>query len=60
MGVCDSSRTRVAPVFNHLYCRDTSGRTWLPDLLSLVGVECPALPPRDLSKALWVAGGRPP
>lgn len=53
MGVYDSSRTRVAPVFNHLYCRDTSGRTWLPGLLALVGAECPTLPPRDLVKARW-------
>ncbi|MGE0816175.1 MAG: hypothetical protein AB7O28_10675 [Vicinamibacterales bacterium] len=53
MGVYDSSRTRVAPVFNYLYCRDISGRTWLPGLLSLVGVECPPLPPRALARADW-------
>jgi hypothetical protein len=53
MGAHDSSRTRVAPVFNHLYCRDISGRTWLPQLLSLVGVRCPDMPAHALVKASW-------
>lgn len=53
MGRFDSSRTRVAPLFNHLYCRDTSGRTWLPQLLQLVGASCPPLPQRRLKSARW-------
>jgi hypothetical protein len=35
MGEKDSSRTRVAPVFNILYARDKTGKTWLPRLLRL-------------------------
>lgn len=35
MGEKDSSRTRVAPVFNMLYARDKTGRIWLPRLLCL-------------------------
>lgn len=50
---CDSSRTRVAPVLNWLYCRDTSGRTWLPQLLALVGAQCPGALDKPLVEARW-------
>jgi len=53
MGKQDSSRTRVAPVFGHLYCRDVSGRTWLPGLLRLVEAECPDLAATPLKRANW-------
>jgi len=35
MGKFDSSKTRVQPVFDQLYDRDSTGRTWLPRLLRL-------------------------
>ena len=35
MGKYDSSRTRVAPVFDHLMSRDASASTWLQPLLAL-------------------------
>lgn len=35
MGIYDSSRTRVAPVFGRLQCLDPSGRLWLQGLLEL-------------------------
>jgi hypothetical protein len=35
MGIYDSSRTRVVPVFDALMDRDPSGRTWLVPLLHL-------------------------
>jgi hypothetical protein len=35
VGRFDSSKTRVQPVFNTLYRRDPTGRTWLPALLRL-------------------------
>jgi hypothetical protein len=35
MGEKNSSRTRVAPVFDMLYARDKTGKTWLPRLLCL-------------------------
>src|SRR5262245_42341553 len=35
MGKYDSSRTRVAPVFNQLFTRDPTGISWLPRLLTL-------------------------
>src|SRR6476620_960501 len=35
MGIFDSSRTRVAPVFGRLQCLDPSGRLWLQGLLEL-------------------------
>ncbi|MEZ5288041.1 MAG: hypothetical protein R2712_25250 [Vicinamibacterales bacterium] len=40
-------------MFGHLYCRDVSGRTWLPDLLSLVQAQCPPLPKKALKSADW-------
>lgn len=35
MGLQDSSRTRVAPIFNRLVARDPTGATWLRPLLEL-------------------------
>lgn len=35
MGLRDSSRTRVAPVFDALFTRDPTGQSWLPTLLAL-------------------------
>ena len=35
MGKYNSSMTRVRPVFNALYDRDPTGRSWLPFLLAL-------------------------
>jgi hypothetical protein len=35
VGAFDSSRTRVAPVFNRLLMRDPTGRSWLQRLLEL-------------------------
>ena len=35
MGKCNSSLTRVQPVFNALYDRDPTGQSWLPFLLAL-------------------------
>ena len=56
MGRFDSSRSRVAPVFDRLRAIDLTGRSWLPTLLSL-----PAREPRvtvapssgPLKKARW-------
>jgi hypothetical protein len=35
MGIFDSTKTRVTPVFDHLVSADPSGRTWLGTLLQL-------------------------
>jgi hypothetical protein len=35
MGTHDSTRTRVAPVFDALLARAATGRSWLPALLAL-------------------------
>lgn len=35
MGKYDSSRTRVAPLFDALLARDNSGESWLDALLAL-------------------------
>jgi hypothetical protein len=35
MGIKDSSKTRVVPVFDTLYARDRTGLSWLPRLVSL-------------------------
>jgi hypothetical protein len=40
MGLLDSSRTFVRPIFRALYERDQTGVTWLPKLLSLAN-RCP-------------------
>jgi len=49
MGKCDSSKTRVQPVFNALYWQDASGETWLRPLLEMArreaGAETIAVPP---------------
>jgi hypothetical protein len=39
VGIHDSSRTRVAPVFGRLQCWDPSGRAWLPGLLELANTR---------------------
>ena len=39
MGIYDSSRTRVAPVFGHLQCLDPSGKLWLQGLLELANTR---------------------
>ena len=39
MGIFDSSRTRVAPVFGRLQCLDPSGRLWLQGLLELANTR---------------------
>ena len=39
MGIYDSSRTRVAPVFGRLQCFDPSGRVWLQGLLELANTR---------------------
>ncbi len=39
MGIYDSSRTRVAPVFGRLQCLDPSGRLWLQGLLELANTR---------------------
>ena len=35
MGIYDSARTRIAPVFGRLQCLDPSGRLWVQGLLEL-------------------------
>jgi hypothetical protein len=39
VGIYDSSRTRVAPVFGRLQCLDPSGRLWLQGLLDLANTR---------------------
>jgi hypothetical protein len=39
MGIYDSSRTRVAPVFGRLQCLDPSGRLWLQGLLEMANTR---------------------
>ena len=56
MGRHDSSRTRVAPVFNWLQCWDPSGEAWLLPLLELaIGHRAIALPEKSspLREARW-------
>ena len=56
MGRFDSSRTRVAPIFDRLRCIDPTGRTWLPALLKLPSREPPVtvtIPTGDLEEACW-------
>lgn len=50
MGIYDSSRTRVVPVFNALMDRDPSARTWLLSLLRLGSRSTgrPGIPPGAL------------
>lgn len=58
MGIRDSSKTRVAPVFSQLYERDTTGKTWLAALLRLPrrfddeSVELP-VDPGELIDCAW-------
>jgi hypothetical protein len=48
MGRLDSSKTRVQPVFEALYCQDTTGEAWLRRLLGMAqreaGAETVAVP----------------
>jgi len=56
MGIFDSSRTRVAPVFGRLQCLDPSGRLWLQGLLELANtrkVPTPEAGPSRLRLAKW-------
>jgi hypothetical protein len=39
VGIHDSSRTRIAPVFGRLQCVDPSGRLWLQGLLELANTR---------------------
>jgi hypothetical protein len=39
VGIYDSSRTRVAPVFGRLQCLDPSGRLWLQGLLEMANTR---------------------
>jgi hypothetical protein len=39
MGIYDSSRTRIAPVFGRLQCLDPSGKLWLQGLLELANTR---------------------
>lgn len=39
MGIYDSSRTRVAPVFGRLQCFDPSGRLWIQAILELAASQ---------------------
>ena len=54
MGIHDSSRTRVAPVFGRLQCLDPSGRLWLQGLLELANTR---KVPRPRGRRLPPAGG---
>jgi hypothetical protein len=56
MGIFDSSRTRVAPVFGRLQCLDPSGRLWLQGLLELANTrkaQRPDAGPSRLRLAKW-------
>jgi hypothetical protein len=53
MGKYDSSRTRVAPVFNWLQCWDPSGKAWLPALVALADPTRATLHVTRLTEALW-------
>lgn len=48
MGKYDSSQTRVAPVFDQLYERDGTGRSWLKELLLLPSGGSPVFLPDDI------------
>jgi hypothetical protein len=56
MGIFDSSRTRIAPVFGRLQCLDPSGRLWLQGLLELANTrkaQRPDAGPSRLRVAKW-------
>jgi len=45
MGKHDSTKTRVVPIFDHLYRKDRSGQSWIRKLISLpVGGQSVLLP----------------
>ena len=50
MGIHDSSRTRVAPVFGRLQCLDPSGRLWLQGLLELANTRKVSRPQAGTSR----------
>ena len=50
MGIFDSSRTRVAPVFGRLQCLDPSGRLWLQGLLDLANTRQVSRPEAGASR----------
>jgi hypothetical protein len=54
VGIYDSARTRIAPVFGRLQCLDPSGRLWLQGLLEL-GNSRKLATPRGGTAALRVA-----
>jgi len=52
VGIYDSSRTRVAPVFGRLQCLDPSGRLWLQGLLELANTRKVPRPQAGTSRLL--------
>jgi hypothetical protein len=57
MGKHDSSRTRVAPVFNWLQCWDPTGKAWLLPLLRLAAGDSPVPLPPETSRLREAKGG---
>jgi hypothetical protein len=55
VGIYNSSRTRVAPVFGRLQCIDPSGRSWLQPLLDLASTRDVRRPEAAVSSPLRVA-----
>lgn len=56
MGLQDSTKTRVEPVFDELLARDETGNTWLSKLVALParpGVVAPVVPPAPLTRCGW-------
>lgn len=56
MGLQDSTKTRVEPVFDELLARDETGNTWLSKLAALParpGVVAPVVPPAPLTRSRW-------
>ena len=56
MGVYDSTRTRVEPVFDELLARDPTGMAWLPRLLALPtrpGAPVLRFPAAPLTRSGW-------
>jgi hypothetical protein len=57
MGKYDSSRTRVAPVFDQFLLQDPTGATWLPRLLTLPHLSGrPPYPLRSIAQPLTAWG----
>lgn len=56
MGLQDSTKTRVEPVFDELLARDETGKTWLSKLAALParpGIVAPVVPPAPLTRSGW-------